>query len=206
VNTASVTTNEISSPVIDDATTTITQNPLVTINKTASPVTYTKVGDVITYTIVVENTGNVTASDISISDPMVTLSCGGSGPYILSPGSSLTCTGTYSVTQSDLTNSSITNTVTASGKFGTENFSVTGVNTIQATYTSIDAVDDNAIGNPVSGGIGGTAVVNVLENDLLNGVQPTVSDVYISVVTPASDPKVSLNTATGEVTVAPMTP
>jgi hypothetical protein len=54
--------------------------------------------------------------------------------------------------------------------------------------------------------IGGTAVDNVLDNDLLNSDPVNPAEVTISVVTPATDPGVVLNVATGEVTVAVGTP
>jgi LruC domain-containing protein/uncharacterized repeat protein (TIGR01451 family) len=66
------------------------------------------------------------------------------------------------------------------------------------------AVDDNGI--PVNSGSGGTAVVSVLSNDLYNGMAINPADVNLSVVTPASNPGIVLNTSTGAVTVAPGTP
>jgi len=66
------------------------------------------------------------------------------------------------------------------------------------------AVDD--VGTLVSTTTGGTAVPNVLTNDLFDGSPIVPSAVTISVVTPSSDPGVVLNTTTGEVTVTPGTP
>lgn len=66
------------------------------------------------------------------------------------------------------------------------------------------AVDDNGV--PVSGFTGGTAVPNILDNDLYDGNPVVDGDVTISEITPASDAGVVLNTSTGEVSVAPGTP
>ncbi len=66
------------------------------------------------------------------------------------------------------------------------------------------AVDD--VGTPVNSASGGTAVTNVLTNDLFNGVAVVASAVNISLVNPASNPGIVLNTTTGAVTVAPGTP
>ena len=47
-------------------------DPQVVLTKTASPQTYGAAGDIIQYTILVENTGNVPLSDIVVSDPQAT--------------------------------------------------------------------------------------------------------------------------------------
>ncbi|MFA5974316.1 MAG: Ig-like domain-containing protein, partial [Lentimicrobiaceae bacterium] len=75
--------------------------------------------------------------------------------------------------------------------------------TILVVAPVIDAVDD---AGTVNGMDGGTADSNVLANDQLNEAPVIPSDVTLVVVTPASDPGIVLNTATGEVTVAPGTP
>lgn len=66
------------------------------------------------------------------------------------------------------------------------------------------AVDD--IGTPLNSSTGGTAVNNVLTNDLYDGAAVVPSQVSISLVDPASHAGVVLNTSTGKVTVAPGTP
>ena len=52
---------------------------------------------------------------------------------------------------------------------------------------------------------GGTAVANVLANDWINGVGETVSSVSITQIS-SSHPNVTLNSATGSVSVSPITP
>lgn len=102
------------------ATVTATQNPAVTVSKSASPTTFSRVGQPVTYTFVVKNSGNVTLSNISVSDTQAT-PAGAlvSGPTCLAttlvPGSSTTCSATYAVTQADLDNGSVSDTATASG-------------------------------------------------------------------------------------------
>jgi uncharacterized repeat protein (TIGR01451 family)/gliding motility-associated-like protein len=66
------------------------------------------------------------------------------------------------------------------------------------------AIDD--IGIPVNSNTGGTAVNNVLTNDLYDGLPVLSSAVDISLIIPASNPGITLNTATGAVSVAPNTP
>ena len=71
-------------------------------------------GDQINYTFTVTNTGNVTLTDVTISDPMVTVT---GGPITLAPGAddSSTFTGTYDITQSDIDAGVKDNTATATG-------------------------------------------------------------------------------------------
>ncbi len=110
------------------------QGPELQLTKSASPTTYSKVGDVIAYSYVLKNTGNVTlSSPFAVSDNKVTVTCP-STPTSLAPGASLTCTGSHTVTQSDLDAGSITNTATATAMFGTT--TVTS-NQAQATVTAV---------------------------------------------------------------------
>jgi uncharacterized repeat protein (TIGR01451 family) len=67
----------------------------------------------------------------------------------------------------------------------------------------IDAVND--AGGPINGGTGGTAVPNVLVNDTLNGAPATLGTVTLAQVS-TTNPGVTLNPATGAVSVAPGTP
>lgn len=97
-------------------------NPSWTINKksTKIPNTYSEVGEVITYDIELENTGDVTISNITVSDPQAS-----SGPTydrgdinedgILDMDEVWIYTADYSVTQEDIDNGSFTNTATAEG-------------------------------------------------------------------------------------------
>ena len=69
-------------------------------------------GDVIHYTIVVSNTGNTALTGVSVNDPLLANEdCDGAAgaPFTNSglsipKGGSLTCTGTYTVTQADIDN------------------------------------------------------------------------------------------------------
>ncbi|MCV6629334.1 MAG: gliding motility-associated C-terminal domain-containing protein, partial [Flavobacteriaceae bacterium] len=72
-------------------------------------------GDVITYTIIVENTGNVTLSDIVVTDPNATIAPGDETIAILAPGATATVTATHALTQVEIDNGSYSNTATATG-------------------------------------------------------------------------------------------
>ncbi|WP_373396579.1 hypothetical protein V8V91_17720 [Algoriphagus halophilus] len=71
--------------------------------------------DVITYTFDVSNTGNVTLTDVTVSDPLSGLSAIISGPVTLAPGENQVFTATYTITQSDMDAGQVDNTATATG-------------------------------------------------------------------------------------------
>ena len=111
--------------------------------------------DVITYSIVVQNTGNTTLTGVSVNDPLLSnLDCDGvagtpfvtTGFTILVNGS-LTCTGSYTVTQADITNEGggdfdIDNKVTATSN-------ETGPDTAEA---AVDIVKPEGGGGGAGGG------------------------------------------------------
>ena len=72
-------------------------------------------GTLVTYDYVVTNTGNVTLTAVTVTDPMPGLSSVTCPLGTLAPGASETCTATYTTTQADVDRGSITNTGTASG-------------------------------------------------------------------------------------------
>ncbi len=70
-------------------------------------------GDTIAYTFIVTNTGNVTLTGVTVTDPMVGAVTCPAGP--LAPGGSKTCTATYTLTQADVNAGSVVNTATTTG-------------------------------------------------------------------------------------------
>ncbi|WP_231918850.1 MULTISPECIES: DUF11 domain-containing protein [unclassified Leifsonia] len=77
------------------------------------------VGDVITYTFVTENTGNVTLTGVSITDQLPGLSAirytWPGTPGTLTPGQTVTATATYQLTQADINTGQVINQATATG-------------------------------------------------------------------------------------------
>ena len=80
----------------------------------SSPTTsYGAAGDTLSYNYLVTNTGTTTLSGIAISDSLIS-SGGVSCPAgTLAPEASVTCSGTYQVTQADVDAGSVTDTATA---------------------------------------------------------------------------------------------
>lgn len=85
-------------------------------------------GEIIDYTFVVENTGNVTITDVAITDARVT---GISAPVDLAPAATHTFTAApYVVTQADLNTGVVHNTATAAGD-----------TTVGAVQSNVDTTD-----------------------------------------------------------------
>ena len=85
--------------------------------KKADPTTYTAAGQKITYTLVATNTGAVTLSNVTITDPKLgALTCVPSQPTTLAPGAKLSCTGSYTITDEDMQTAEVKNTAKVTGQ------------------------------------------------------------------------------------------
>jgi uncharacterized repeat protein (TIGR01451 family) len=115
----------------DSVTIPAVANPLLRVTKNADVDNYNEVGQVINYTITVKNTGNVTLTDIVVTDPKATIT-GGSPIVSLAPGATATVTASYTVTQADLDAGEVENTATASAKYDEEDVSDEDSVTIEA--------------------------------------------------------------------------
>jgi len=105
-------------PVSDSTTQTLPQSPALTLEKSADTQTYTTVGQQVTYTYTLTNSGNVTlTSPYSVGDNLVSVDCTLAVSPLL-PGESTTCTATYLITQADINAGSVTNLATANATFG----------------------------------------------------------------------------------------
>jgi uncharacterized repeat protein (TIGR01451 family) len=105
--------NKLTSSNTGTLTVTSVQNPALKIVKSASPITYSTVGQTITYTYTVTNSGNV-----NIKGPINIIDSHINGPISipntdLAPGQSITGTSNYSITQEDINSGSVTISVYA---------------------------------------------------------------------------------------------
>ena len=131
----------------DSETVNAVQSPALTLVKTATPTTYDEVGDVISYSFKLTNTGNVTltgpfaVSDNQASDEFCPVTAS------LAPGAFITCTASDTATQADLDAGSITNTASGTASFGAA--TVTS-NTDSETVTAVQSrrADPGQDGHP----------------------------------------------------------
>jgi hypothetical protein len=95
-------------------------SPALTLVKTAAPQTYLQAGDVIQYTYVLTNTGNVPLDGpFTVADDLATdEACPPDNS--LAVGAPLTCTASYTITPADVVAGHVTNTATASGAYAGE--------------------------------------------------------------------------------------
>jgi uncharacterized repeat protein (TIGR01451 family) len=78
-------------------------NPALSIEKTATESGFSAVGDVIHYSVVATNSGNVTLSSVTVTDANASgLSCTPANGSSLAPGASMNCTASHTITQADL--------------------------------------------------------------------------------------------------------
>jgi uncharacterized repeat protein (TIGR01451 family) len=187
-NSAFATSGETKSNT-DTATVTAVQGPKLDLVKSATPATYDHVGQVISYSYVLTNTGNVTLSGpFTVTDNKATVTCPDTAS--LAHGASITCTATYAITQADLDAGSVTNTATGHGFLGETPIAS---NVAHATVTAVahPAIHITKTASPASLPVGGgsvtyTYVVTNPGNVALSSV--TVTDVISGTSTAACTP------------------
>ncbi len=177
------------------------QNPSVQIVKTAEPTGGAlAVGDTITYTMVATNDGNVTLSDVEISDSLPGLSplnC--TQPITLAPGASNTCSATYVVTQSDLDAGRIFNSALVSVTSPvTPTTPITETGQVTVTAVQTPSVQMVKTAEPTGGAlaVGDTITYTMV---VTNDGNVTLSDVVITDTLPGLSPLI----CTQPITLAP---
>ncbi|MCL6261071.1 gliding motility-associated C-terminal domain-containing protein [Aquiflexum sp. TKW24L] len=167
-----VSTNDEPVEDSDEITVVASENPSIEVIKTTESASFSEIGQVVTYTITVKNTGNVTLTNLLVSDPLT-----GLAQIIpsLAPGQSIAITTEYTVQLEDLNVGSITNNVSVTTKSrGGNDIGGNDSVTIGASSTPIDAIDDDLGDYPADfGGVLG----NILTNDLLDNKPVNYTDV-----------------------------
>jgi uncharacterized repeat protein (TIGR01451 family) len=199
--------------VCDDVDTPGEQTPMLDIDKTVTdvdgddtaPFLVDEAGDVISYSILVTNTGNVTLHNVTVSDPLIAdLDCDAvedglqTSGFTLAPAGTLTCTGTYTVTQADIdddgdADGDIDNTATADSDETEPEDDSEDVPLVQLPSLAIDKVDNtgsfDSVGDVVSYSITVTNTGNVTLTDVL--------------VTDPNAPNIDCSAAAGQQTTIP---
>ncbi|MFN8375371.1 MAG: DUF11 domain-containing protein [Anaerolineae bacterium] len=123
----------------------------LTLDKTANPLIFNALGQVINYSFTVTNTGSATLSGPVIIDdnlaadescPLLTTI--GDLDSFFDPGESIICTATYTITAADMTSGVVTNTATASSGGVTSPADTATVNRILADLSLSKSVDNPA--------------------------------------------------------------
>ncbi|MDX5467168.1 MAG: DUF11 domain-containing protein, partial [Cyclobacteriaceae bacterium] len=171
----------------DDATVEAIQLPALSIEKTADQSSYDAVGDELTYQIVVTNTGNVTLTNIVVSDPLTGLD---ETIETLAPGAenAVTFVASYTVTQEDLDNGSFTNTATATAIFGETELEESDDATVEAIQlpaisitksadvSTVDAVGDVITYTLTISNTGNVTLTGVTVEDPLTGLDLAIGN------------------------------
>ncbi|TAF71710.1 MAG: DUF11 domain-containing protein, partial [Flavobacterium sp.] len=111
-------------------------NPALALVKTAAIGGTGSVGDVITYTFEITNTGNVPLTNVSVTDALPGIVLSGNPIATLAVGATnSTIKGTYTITQSDVDAGDVTNSASASG---TDPDGNTGISDISGSTILLD--------------------------------------------------------------------
>lgn len=179
----------------DDAEVELAQLAAIDVVKTGrlDPEADGRAGDLVEYGFTVTNTGDVTLTDVTLSDPLPGLSDIAFGVWpgaagTLEPGQSVTATATYPLTQADVDAGKVDNTVTASGvRPNGDPVENTDEETIAVTHgPAIDVVKSGALAETAQGRAGDvvdyTFTVTNTGNVTLTGVTlddplPGLSDI-----------------------------
>lgn len=145
----------------DGTTTSLLANAALSLTKEGVAPTGTSfAGDLVTYSFEVENTGNVTISNVSIADELTGLSPISYGDWpgdegVLKPGERVSAAATYALTQIDLDRGNVDNSATARGT-APGNIPVSGIDADTVQLIAVPAVEftkDGAlsVGTPFAG-------------------------------------------------------
>ncbi|WP_010204279.1 beta strand repeat-containing protein [Salinibacterium sp. PAMC 21357] len=178
----------------NSATVPITSGPALTVSKSGAVTTGNgSVGDTVTFSFVVRNTGNVTVTDVKIDDTLVGLSAVSFGTFpsgtvgTLAPNTQVTATATYTIRQADVNAGSVKNTATASAlpPTGPRTSAISpqaivptvaaspAIDTIKsASVSGTGAVGDTITYSFIAKNIGNVTLTGVKIVDLLDGLTP----------------------------------
>jgi uncharacterized repeat protein (TIGR01451 family) len=128
----------------------LTPAPALTIVKSLSGSAPSKVGDTITYSIVVTNSGNVTVSSVTVADANAVLgACTPVIPVTLAPAATITCAATHVVTEADMAAGKVDNVATATGTAAAGTVTASSVSSATGTPGALN-VTSNVVTVPLT--------------------------------------------------------
>ncbi len=165
--------------------------PSIQVTKTPSVGSVSAAGNVVTYTVRVSNNGNVAATNITVSDPLGTVTCPGGNPIpSIAAGAFVDCSMPYTVTQVVFDNNGggdgdIDNTASASGTtaFGAVNNNGIAVVTLTGGPTLVLAksrVFAPGLGDSNSNGTADVGETITYRYDVTNTGNRTITGVNIN--------------------------
>ena len=137
------TIGDLNTEVSDNFAVLALQTGGLTLNKmlTTTPASYDQTGDMLTYDLVITNTGNVTLTDVSVTDNKATIAAGAIGT--LAPGASVTIYASHSIAQSDIDAGRIDNIASVSGIY--HDGSNIGYTVVASDTVSVLAVQNGGV-------------------------------------------------------------
>jgi uncharacterized repeat protein (TIGR01451 family) len=189
-------TNSLNQPVTATATATVALTYTASLNVAKVPSsTSARVGDKLTYTYTVSNTGNVTLTGLTLSDDKIgTIT---PAKTSLARGETTTGTGTYTVLEGDLPGP-LTNIVTVTAT-DSQKQPVTTTATATVTLTYVASLSVTKVPSRTTATVGDqvtyTYTVRNTGNVTLNGL--TLSDNKVGTITPGQTTLASGGTTTG---------
>ena len=188
-------------------TTPFSESSALSLTKTPSPSAYAYVGDVITYTYTLKNTGNVTLAgadsttheftitDDHIGTPLGTaFTCG--TVTSLAPNATVMCTNTYDIVSSDLTDGSVTNQATGHAMSGTTPVDASPVKATATaqlatiTGTVFDDVNTNGNQDANETGIAGVTV-DLYDSTGTTLIATTTTDQKVTIHLSSCQPRIT---------------
>jgi uncharacterized repeat protein (TIGR01451 family) len=162
---ATVTASPGRGPALSNTSNAVTvdavQSPALSLTKSVNPTTVDGAGDVVAYSFLVTNTGNVTLTSLGVSETAFTGN--GSTPAAscptstLAPSAVVTCTASYTMTQADIDAGSVDNTAIAAAELAGVGVQSLG-SSAQVTVTQDPSLTLTKSANLASVGSAGQAI------------------------------------------------
>ncbi|WP_244506700.1 CARDB domain-containing protein [Phyllobacterium sp. YR620] len=151
---------KVTSSNASTVTTTLSQGATLELIKTAAPPSGNAAGATIAYNFTVKNTGNVTLTEVKLTDALHGAVVSGAPIASLAPGAtdSTTFTALYTLTQADIDAGKVENTATASGTMPDGKVTSSDASTVTTTLSQGAALELVKTASPPSGNAAGATI------------------------------------------------